>query len=104
MVLYNYINNDFCKSQSINNNFNWFIIYHFCEHINNNQDWVIYFAFQLLEPGNQVRIYMDRFFHWCIGIKKDCMLLYKLCFINFEVEQTSQFLTYNSTLAQKVGQ
>ena len=37
-MFYYYINNDFCKAQSINNNFDQFVINNFYKLVNNNKD------------------------------------------------------------------
>ena len=36
-----YVNDDFCKAQGIDDNFDWLVINHFCEPIDNDKDWVI---------------------------------------------------------------
>ena len=40
-----YINNDLNKVWGINNDFDWFIMNHFCEPIDNDKDWVIIISF-----------------------------------------------------------
>lgn len=37
-MLYNYIDNDYYKPQSVNCNRDWFVIYHFCEPVKNDKD------------------------------------------------------------------
>lgn len=40
-MLYNRLDTDPSKGQSINNNFDWFLINHFCEPVDVNLDQVI---------------------------------------------------------------
>lgn len=47
IVLHHYIDNNFYKSESINNNFNWLIIYYFSQMVNNNKNLVIVVAFPI---------------------------------------------------------
>lgn len=45
MISHHYIDIDFAQYESIDSDFNWFIIYYFHESINDNKDRVITFAF-----------------------------------------------------------
>ena len=45
VVLHHYVNNYFCKSWSINGNFNRFIMHHFSQVVNNNKNQIIVVAF-----------------------------------------------------------
>lgn len=45
MIPYTYINNDFNKAKSINNDFYLLVINHFCKLINNDKDAIIAISF-----------------------------------------------------------
>ena len=36
-----YVNDDFCKAQSIDGNFDWFAMNYLCEPIDDNKYWII---------------------------------------------------------------
>lgn len=45
MMLHYYFNNNFDKTESINNDFHWLIEDYIYVHINNEKDWVVCFIF-----------------------------------------------------------
>ena len=45
MIWYHYIDNHLCKFLSINNDFNWLIIYYFGQEFNNDKNQVVAIVF-----------------------------------------------------------
>lgn len=44
-MFYYYIDNNFGQCKSVDNDFDWLIIYHFCKSINDNKNQVIALTF-----------------------------------------------------------
>lgn len=98
------VNNNYCKTWSIDQNFDRFVEDHLFKAIDDHQYRFINFFFQLMKMGNPITKSMDRAFYQYISITHNQILTQGLYLTHFEAGHTFHLFINDSMLAQKVDQ